>query len=181
MLANRLGVRGKALQDLGWGSLLHDVGKIGVPDHILLKKGRLDAAEWDEMRKHPLIGFRLLLQVPGLKDAAQLVLHHHERFDGTGYPYGKRGDEIPLGARIFAVADAIECITSRRPYKEALPFEAAEKEVVRCSGSHFDPQVVAAFREVPRAHWLAVQRKYQPDDLLRVPEQDLVATGRRPG
>ncbi len=175
MLAHRLRVRGKPLQDIGWGSLLHDVGKIGVPDHILLKEGRLTREEWDEVKKHPLIGFRILHTIPFLKDAAQIVLHHHERYDGTGYPFGKRGEEIPLGARIFSVADAFETITSRRPYKDARPLQDAVDEILRCSGSQFDPQVVAAFREVPRAHWLTVRKKFRPDDRIVEPEPNLIA------
>ncbi|MHC4861250.1 MAG: HD domain-containing phosphohydrolase [Planctomycetota bacterium] len=160
MLAHRMGIRGRALRDVGWGSLLHDVGKIGVPDHILLKPGPLDDGEWALMRMHPIIGYRLLSPIRFLQGAAQVVLHHHEKWDGTGYPYGKKGEEIPIGARIFMLADAIETITSKRPYKEAQPFEFAEEEVRNCSGSHFDPIVVEAFEKIPRTNWLAVREKY---------------------
>ena len=163
MLAHRLGLRGRELRDAGWGSLLHDVGKIGVADRILLKAGPLDDDEWAEMRKHPIIGYRLLSPIRFLHGAAQIVLHHHEKWDGTGYPYGKQGEEIPFGARIFRLADAIETITSKRPYKKALPFEAAEDEVIRCSGTHFDPQVVEAFKKIPRSNWTSIRDKYIAD------------------
>jgi len=162
-LAHRMGIRGRELRDAGWGSLLHDVGKIGVPDQILLKPGPLDDGEWAEMRKHPIIGYRLLSPIRFLQGAAQIVLHHHERWDGKGYPYGKKGAEIPIGARIFMVADALETITSKRPYKKALPFEVAEEEIVRCSDAHFDPDVVSAFRKVPRTNWIAIREKYMAE------------------
>jgi len=160
MLAHRLGLRGRDLRDAGWGSLLHDVGKIGVADSILLKPGPLNDEEWEAMRKHPIIGYRLLSPIRFLHGASQIVLHHHERWDGAGYPYGKQGEEIPFGARIFMVADAVETITSKRTYKEALPFEAAEEEVIRCSGTHFDPTVIEAFRKIPRSNWISIRDKY---------------------
>lgn len=163
MLAHRMGIRGRELRDVGWGSLLHDVGKIGVPDQILLKPGPLTNEEWAEMKKHPIIGYRLLSPIRFLAGAAQVVLHHHERWDGKGYPYGKKGEEIPLSARIFMLADAIETITSKRSYKEPMPFEYAEEEVIRCAGTHFDPQVVEAFRQIPRTNWIAVREKYLAD------------------
>ena len=163
MLAHRMGIRGRELRDVGWGSLLHDVGKIGVPDQILLKPGPLTKEEWAEMKKHPIIGYRLLSPIRFLSGAAQVVLHHHEKWDGSGYPYGKRAEEIPLGARIFMVADAIETITSKRSYKDALPFEVAEEEVIRCAGTHFDPTVVEAFKKIPRTNWIAVREKYLAD------------------
>jgi response regulator RpfG family c-di-GMP phosphodiesterase len=180
MLAHRMGLRGTELRDIGWGSLLHDVGKIGVRDSILLKRGPLTPEEWEEMRKHPVIGYQMMSQVSFLTGAAEIVLNHHERWDGTGYPYGKRAEEIPLGARIFMVADAIEAMTSRRVYKGALPFEEAEQEIVRCSGSHFDPAVVDVFRSIPRLHWTAVRRKFIADSRLgsapaQAPSRDLAS------
>jgi len=163
LLARRMGIKGRALRDVGWGSLLHDVGKIGVPDHILLKPGPLTPAEWDQMRKHPVIGYRLLTPVKFLQGAAPVVLHHHERWDGTGYPYGKEGEQIPLGARIFMVADAYETITSRRSYKRALPYEVAAEEIVRSSGSHFDPKVVDTFLRIPKEQFEEIRLKYIAD------------------
>lgn len=124
---------------------LHDVGKIGVPDSILHKPGPLDAAEWEVMRRHPVIGAEILRPVRvfcGRPGVCEIVLAHHERFDGTGYPHGLRGAEIPLGARIVSVADALSAMTEERPYRRALTLEQAVDEVLRGSGSAFDPHVV---------------------------------------
>jgi len=124
---------------------LHDVGKIGVPDHILHKPGPLDAEEWAVMRRHPIIGAEILRPVRvfcGRPGVCEIVLAHHERHDGAGYPYGLRGEAIPLGARIVAVADALSAMTEDRPYRRALPLETAIDEVLRGAGSAFDPLVV---------------------------------------
>jgi len=160
LLGRQLGLDAKGLRDLAWGALLHDVGKIGVPDHILLKKGPLSPQEWDLMRKHPMIGYRLVAPIGFLKGAASIVLHHHEKWDGTGYPYGKQGEEIPFAARIFMVADAFETITSKRSYKEALSFEVALTELEDSAGNHFDPLVVEAFRRIDREEWTKIRNKY---------------------
>jgi len=127
------------------GALMHDVGKIGVPDHILHKPGALSDEEWQSMRRHPRIGADILRGISFLDEAAIIVLSHHERYDGRGYPRGLRGDEIPLGARIFAVADAFDAMTSDRPYRAAMPVEKAVDEIVHNSGTQFDPAVVQAF------------------------------------
>ncbi|MCH8813667.1 MAG: HD-GYP domain-containing protein [Chloroflexi bacterium] len=132
------------------GALLHDVGKIAVPDHILRKPAALDPDEWDIMRKHPLAGFEILRSVEFLRDAADIVLAHHENFDGSGYPAGLAGESIPLGARIFAVGDAFDAMTQDRPYRKGRPTEEALAEILRCSGSQFDPQAVSAFLSVYR-------------------------------
>ena len=129
------------------GALLHDVGKIGVPDQILHKPGPLTPEEWDKMKRHPMIGFNMLRDISFLSDAANIVRCHHERFDGKGYPRGLAGDEIPLGARIFSAADAFDAMTSDRTYRKALRPEAARDEIIRHSGTQFDPQVVQAFLE----------------------------------
>jgi len=160
LLGRQLGLDARALRDLAWGALLHDVGKIGVPDHILLKKGPLSAPEWDMMRKHPMIGYRLVAPIGFLKGAATLVLHHHEKWDGSGYPYGKQGEEIPFAARIFMVADAFETITSKRSYKEALSFDVARQELEDSAGNHFDPLIVDAFLRLDRAEWTKIRNKY---------------------
>ena len=160
LLGRQLGLNPRELRNLAWGALLHDVGKIGVADHILLKEGPLSPAEWDLMRKHPMIGYRLVAPISFLKSAASIVLHHHEKWDGTGYPYGKQGEEIPFPARIFMVADAFETITSKRSYKEALSFEVALEEIEISAGSHFDPLVVEAFRRVEPEEWLRIRNKY---------------------
>ncbi|MDE3094623.1 MAG: HD-GYP domain-containing protein [Chloroflexota bacterium] len=130
-------------QDLEHGAMLHDVGKIGVPDAILRKPGPLDEEEWSFIRRHPAHGYYMLRGVRFLANAAELVLCHHERYDGGGYPRGLRGDEIPLAARIFAVADTFDAITSERPYKHAGSVAEACAEISRNSGTQFDPRVVA--------------------------------------
>jgi HD-GYP domain-containing protein (c-di-GMP phosphodiesterase class II) len=133
---------------LEYGFLLHDIGKIGVPDSILDKKGPLGPEELLLMRQHPLIGAELLNDVPLLDgEGLQVVRSHHERWDGHGYPDGLKGDEIPLGARIFALADALDAMTSDRPYRRAMRWTAARDEIVAQSGKQFDPDVVEAFRE----------------------------------
>jgi len=131
--------------DMQRGALLHDVGKIGVPDYILHKPGPLTPEEWNDMKRHPHIGHEMLRDISFLSGAAEIVHCHHERFDGKGYPRGLAGDEVPLGARVFAVADAFDAMTSDRPYRKALPPEMAREEIVRHSGTQFDPEVVQAF------------------------------------
>jgi HD domain len=145
-LGARLGILAGSQEwvDLRNGALLHDVGKIGVPDAILRKPESLDMQEWESIRTHPAHGHKMLSGVGFLAGAAELVLCHHERFDGKGYPRGLSGDAIPLGARIFAVADTFDAITSRRPYKAARSPAEAIAEIVRNSGTQFDPQVVEA-------------------------------------
>lgn len=135
----------QAWVDMQRGALLHDVGKIGVPDHVLHKAGPLTPEEWDDMKHHPQIGYEMLKDISFLSGAADIVHAHHERFDGKGYPRGLAGDEIPLGARIFAAADAFDAMTSERPYRKPLPPEMARDEILRHSGTQFDPQVVQVF------------------------------------
>jgi hypothetical protein len=149
-------------QDLKHGALLHDVGKIGVPDAVLRKPDALDSQEWELMRRHPTLGHCLLFDVRFLKGAADIALYHHERYDGTGYPKGLAGDAIPLGARIFAVADAFDAITSDRPYRPALSEEEACEEIRRGSGTQFDPQVVEAFLKL-RSHAARTGRADLPE------------------
>ena len=131
---------------LEYGFLLHDIGKIGVPDQILLKPGKLNEAEWRLMKAHTLLGAQMIGGVNFLHDAGvQVVRSHHERWDGSGYPDGLAGDEIPIGARIFAVADAVDAITNHRPYREARSWRACRQEIVAEKGKQFDPDVVDAF------------------------------------
>jgi response regulator RpfG family c-di-GMP phosphodiesterase len=148
-IAHAFGVDETQMRDIEHGVLLHDIGKIGIPDGILLKPGRLGAEEWKIMRTHPELGRRLVERIPFLRGAVPIVYHHHERWDGTGYPSGLKGEMIPLGARIFAVADAFDAMTCDRPYSVAISFEAARVEIERCAGAHFDPAVVQAFLAVP--------------------------------
>ncbi|HUX64488.1 HD-GYP domain-containing protein [Sulfuricella sp.] len=133
------------LHQVYWGALLHDLGKIGIPDAILLKSGPLTKDEWAVMRTHPEIGQRILATVPFMAEAAEIVLSHEERFDGSGYPRGLAGDAIPLWARLFAVIDTLDAITSDRPYRKGLPFDAAMAEIQRLARTQFDPLAVEAF------------------------------------
>jgi response regulator RpfG family c-di-GMP phosphodiesterase len=157
-IARAHGVPEVALRDLEHGVLLHDIGKIGIPDAILLKPGPLTPAEWKVMRQHPEIGRQLVERIPFLRGALPIVYHHHERWDGTGYPLGLRGEGIPLGARIFAVADAFDAMTFDRPYSRAISCEAARDEIRRCAGTHFDPAVVVTFLAIPMEVVADIQR-----------------------
>ncbi|CCH48873.1 HD-GYP domain-containing protein [Pseudodesulfovibrio piezophilus] len=126
---------------------LHDIGKIGVPDAVLCKQGPLDPVEWVAIRNHPEAGADILRPVAALRQlgVVDMVLHHHERFDGNGYPQRIKGEAIPLGARIISLADSLSAMLQNRPYRQALSFEAAQREIIRCSGTQFDPVVVEAF------------------------------------
>jgi HD-GYP domain-containing protein (c-di-GMP phosphodiesterase class II) len=135
-------------RQIGWGALLHDVGKIAIPDHILRKPGRFNEEEWETMRTHPRAGYDILMAVDFLAPSAELVYGHHERYDGQGYPRGLAGEQIPLGSRIFMVADAFDAMTTDRVYRPALPAEEALAEILRHSGAQFDPTVVRAFLAV---------------------------------
>jgi len=148
LVAGRMGVKGETLRDVNYGALLHDVGKIGVPDKILLKPGKLTEDEWKVMRNHTLIGYKMISRIKFLKGAADVVLYHHERWDGKGYPYGIAGESIPLSARIFSVVDAYDAITSKRVYKDAIPSATARAEIERCAGEQFDPRVVESFLKI---------------------------------
>ncbi|HET6751709.1 MAG TPA: HD-GYP domain-containing protein [Actinomycetes bacterium] len=135
-------------QRLRYGFLLHDVGKVGIPEAVLNKAGPLDDDEWEVMRAHPLIGVQMVAGIKSLGHAVEVIRCHHERWDGKGYPAGLAGDAIPLGARIFAVADAFDAMTSDRPYRRALPFERACQEIQDGAGSQFDPTVVEVFAAI---------------------------------
>lgn len=152
-LAQAMGVESEELKTIARGAFLHDVGKIATPDAILLKPGKLDSAEMDIMKQHCERGYEIVRKIPFLKDASEIVHAHQERFDGEGYPRGLRGEEIPLGARIFAVADTLDAMTSDRPYRKSTTFEAARREITRCSGGQFDPEVVQVFRQIPDEIW----------------------------
>ncbi len=152
-LGAKLGMAGKELQELAKGALLHDIGKIGISDNILLKAGPLDAIEWVEMRRHPHVGYAILSEIDFLKMPAQIILTHHERFDGTGYPNQLKGEQIPIGSRIFAIVDTLDAMTSDRPYRKALPFDRATAEIFKYRGSQFDPTIADLFLSIPRQHW----------------------------
>ena len=147
-IAARMGVRGPLLMDFARGALLHDIGKIGVSDNILLKPGKLTADEWVQIKLHPEIGYNIVRDIPYLRSAAEIILTHQEMFDGTGYPNGIKGYQIPLGSRVFAVADTLDAILSDRCYRKGRSFDEARAEIVRCTGTQFDPSVVEIFLEM---------------------------------
>lgn len=148
-IAQRLGITGQELDMITFGSYLHDIGKIGIADAILRKPGPLNAQEKENMREHVELGYRIVSSIPFLRPASNIVRCHHESFDGTGYPRGLCGPEIPLGARVFVVADTVDAITSDRPYRKAQPLTAAKNEILRCTGTQFDPAVTQAFLQIP--------------------------------
>ena len=139
---------------LARAAFLHDIGKMAIPDNILRKPGPLTDTEKQVMRKHCQIGYDMLIRIPFLRDAAEIVLAHQEFFDGTGYPRGLKGEQIPLGARIFTIADSLDAMISDRPYRKALPMSHAREEIKRCAGTQFDPKVVQVFLSVPEQHWI---------------------------
>ncbi len=156
-LAREMGISGTRLEEIRQGSMLHDIGKIGIPDRILLKPGELTEEEWTVMRQHPEIGAWIVEGVESLKAASGIVIAHHERFDGSGYPRGLRGSEIPLGARIFAVADTLDAVLSDRPYRSGKSYEHARREIAGNSGSQFDPEVTACWLGVPSRVWKEIR------------------------
>lgn len=164
------GLGERALRELEIGALLHDIGKAAIPHNVLMKPGRLNGEEWRVMKTHAQIGAELLATVPGIANEAEIVYSHHERVDGRGYPRGLLRDQIPLAARIFAVADTLDAITSVRPYRKALPLDRAREEIDRMSGTNFDARVLTSFRRVPDAALEAV-RSMHPD------RSDPAATG----
>ncbi len=159
IVAKEMGIEEPELTWIRRGAILHDVGKIGIPDSILKKPGKLDEAEWEEMKRHPEMGFRMLQHIRFLEPALDIVMSHQERFDGTGYPRGLQGEEIPLGARIFAVVDTFDAMTSDRPYRKALTIEDARSEIREWSGRQFDPDVAEAFLQVPAETWREVRER----------------------
>jgi putative nucleotidyltransferase with HDIG domain len=143
--------------ELETAALLHDVGKIAIPDSILLKPGRLTAEEFEQCKMHAITGARILGSVPSLRGVAKIVRHHHEQWDGSGYPDHLNGENIPLGARLFTIADTLDAIISDRCYRPANTFVNAQKEIVRCTGTQFDPAAVEAFLCIPEEQWLKLR------------------------
>jgi len=162
-IAQEMGFADASMVPIERGALMHDIGKIGVPDSILLKPGKLTDEEWEVMRTHPNLGYRMIRNIGFLSDAAPVVLHHHERYDGGGYPDGLAGEDIPIGARIFAIADTFDAMTSDRPYRKALSYEVAREELEKCAGSQFDPGAVAAFCAVPPDEWDQIRERVESE------------------
>jgi putative nucleotidyltransferase with HDIG domain len=148
-----MGISPAEIKVIARGAFLHDIGKMAIPDEILRKPSALSPEEQDVMREHCTRGFHILRKIPFLSEAAEIVFSHQEHFDGSGYPTGLRGGEIPIGARIFAIADTLDAITSDRPYRRASSFDAARQEILRCSGTQFDPSVVEVFLKIPNELW----------------------------
>jgi putative nucleotidyltransferase with HDIG domain len=152
-LGEKLGISGRDLHELAKGALLHDIGKIGISDNILLKPGPLDETEWLEMRKHPQVGYAILSEISFLKAPSEIILSHHERFNGSGYPKCLKGEQIPPGSRIFAVVDTLDAMTSDRPYRKALPFDHVTAEITKFRCAQFDPAIADLFLSIPKKHW----------------------------
>jgi putative nucleotidyltransferase with HDIG domain len=170
IVAHELGIQGDDLLDIERAGILHDIGKLAVPDAILSKPAPLTPDEWVEMRRHPDVGYHMVRDVPFLGRAAEIIRSHHERFDGAGYPRNLKGQEIPLGARIFAVVDAYDAMTSDRPYRLALSHEEALDEIRHQAGTQFDPVVVAPFFAAVRKGLIGPSmpvREHEP--LFRMP------------
>jgi HD-GYP domain-containing protein (c-di-GMP phosphodiesterase class II) len=155
-VGQELGLEEAALQDLEVAALLHDIGKVGVPDGILNKPGRLTEEEFAIVKRHPGYGWTVLRNLPGFERTSLLVLHHHENFDGTGYPARLRGSEIPIGARIVSVIDAFDAMVSSRPYRNGLPLEEAIRRLHESSGTQFDSAVVKSFARIAQSELAAV-------------------------
>lgn len=158
-IADRMTIKGQELEEIGRGALLHDIGKIGVPDAVLLKPGKLTPDEWTEMRKHPQIGFDMIRAIPFLDTPAQIVLSHQERWDGGGYPRKLSAHEVHVGARIFAIADTLDAMTSDRPYRKGTTFANAMAEIQRCAGTQFDPEAVRAFVDIGEAGLMRIKQE----------------------
>jgi putative nucleotidyltransferase with HDIG domain len=158
-IARAMGLSGEKIRVIARGAFLHDIGKMAIPDRILLKAGPLNPEETQIMREHCFRGYQMLKKIPFLSEAAEIVYSHQEKYDGTGYPRGLRGEEIPMGARIFSVADTLDAITSDRPYRAARSIAVARDEVERFSGRQFDPEVVRTFLDMPDTIWEDLRRE----------------------
>lgn len=174
-LARAMGVDSEELRVIARGAFLHDIGKIAIPDSILLKPGKLNPEETAIMREHCERGYEMVRKIPFLREAAEIVYSHQERYDGKGYPRGLSGEQIPLGARIFAIADTLDAMTSDRPYRKGTSFEAARDEIARHSGHQFDPKIVEVFLSMPIGSWREIRM-----EIGRLPDSALTSTLCRP-
>lgn len=157
LLGCRLGLPAGEVSELHIAGHLHDIGKIGVPDRVLLKPDRLDEEEWQLMKKHPEIGAEILSKSEHFARIAAVILHHHERWDGRGYPFGARGEEIPLGSRIIAICDSIDAMASARAYRKALPLEVCREEIEKNIGIMYDPKIA----ELALKNWEELTKEYR--------------------
>jgi len=178
-IAKAVGVPLPYLRVLARAAFLHDIGKMAIPDSILSKPGPLDNDEKTIMRTHCQKGYDVLTHIPFLRDAAEIVLAHQEFFDGTGYPRGLRGEQIPLGARIFSIADALDAMISDRPYRKALPMSHAREEIRRCAGTQFDPKIVEVFNTIPEQNWLDLRETVASPFQARASEKHIETRSRQ--
>jgi putative nucleotidyltransferase with HDIG domain len=168
-IAKRMGLHKDEISVIARGAFLHDIGKMAIPDNILLKPGKLTPDEVNVMKEHAWYGYKILSKIPFLSEAAEIVYSHQERYDGTGYPRGLKGEEIPLGARIFSIADTLDAMTSDRPYRAAQTVQAARKEIESWAGRQFDPDIVKVFLEMPDNIWDGLRKDVQ-EQIPRFPQ-----------
>lgn len=158
-IARAIGISADKIRVIARGAFLHDIGKMAIPDAILRKPGKLSTEEMEIMKEHSFLGYQMLRKIPFLAEAAEIVYSHQECYDGSGYPRGLKGEDIPIGARIFAIADALDAMRSDRPYRPALSFGAAREEIIRWSGRQFDPAVVKTFLSMPESMWEELRKE----------------------
>jgi response regulator RpfG family c-di-GMP phosphodiesterase len=163
-IARKMGLPKEEINVIARGAFLHDIGKMAIPDAILLKPGKLTDDEMAIMREHCYRGYKIISRIPFLAEAAEIVYSHQERFDGQGYPRGLKGDEIPLGARMFSIADTLDAMTTTRPYRPAQSFDVAREEIKLWSGRQFDPQIVKVFLEMPENIWEDLRKDINGQD-----------------
>ncbi len=167
VIARKMELPRERIRVIARGAFLHDIGKMAIPDAILRKPGRLTPEEQTLMREHARLGYQMLRRIPFLQEAANIVYSHQERYDGSGYPRGLKGDQIPIGARMFAIADTFDAITSDRPYRAAQSISAARREILRYSGSQFDPAIVDVFMSVSEQIWQELRDEIDAQDAPR--------------
>jgi putative nucleotidyltransferase with HDIG domain len=175
-MARAMGLPKEKYAVIARGAFLHDIGKMAIPDSILRKPGALTAEEIHIMQEHCYRGYQMVRKIPFLGEAAEIVYSHQERWDGTGYPRGLKGSEIPLGARLFAIADTLDAIMSDRPYRAAQPFAAAREEIVRWSGRQFDPDAVKTFLTIPESVWKKLREEIDQEVTYRFAAAQKMAT-----
>ena len=172
-IGRAMGLKDEELAQLAWGGFLHDIGKIGIPDAILFKATPLDVKEWEIIKRHPVLGHEIVNQIDFLQPATEIVLYHHEHYNGNGYPHALRGEEIPLPARIFAVADALDAMTSNRPYRPARSLDEALAEITRLAGEQFCPRVVKALLSIGKEKLKAIQAQMSKTSGIRAFGEEL--------